>query len=130
MTKQKEIDTQCREIYEEIKFTCEKKLRLNFRELCEKAFNKMQYEDDILDDPREEKKYYEKYKKIFDRKNWENETATKRTLHNLEELRGAVYKTDEYRLIGGIHLPFKFEKDMKEISEWLEKELKRQDNEE
>lgn len=124
MEKEINVNVRCQEIYEEIEIT-RSRLCLDLKTLCNKSFQCC--EDYDLDNPKEEKKHYEKYKKIFHRKNWNEEKANERTFQNLEKLRESLYKTDEYKSKEGGLLKHKDKKAMQKISEELEQVLNSQD---
>lgn len=127
MSKGQCLNKKCKELFEDIEFT-QCRLKWNFKTLCKECFCQMDYDEDILDDPGEEKKYYERYKKIFSRKSWEQGKATKQTLIRLQELRDAIHKTDKYGKIDmSVKIPTKSIELLKKTSEELERKLKQQD---
>ena len=71
-------------------------------------------------------------KKMFQRKTWEQNKATNKTMVKLKELRNAIYRTDDYRYsdLYKSDLPPEIRKEMAKESKELEKWLKETDYEE
>ncbi len=92
--RQQEISKECHGIYDEI---CDLREHFNWtqKELCGKAYREMY--DEGEEEDKEVEKLHAKFKKIFQRKAWENNEAKLQTLKNLTELRDAIYCTDDYR---------------------------------
>ena len=124
-----EIANECRELYEEI---CDLQKKLGWptqKALCEKVFVEMY--DDFADEKEKIRKLQARIKKMFHRKNWEQNRVTSQTLAHLQQIRKAIYRTDDYRYsdLYGNELPPKIREGMAKESEKLRKWLKETDYE-
>ena len=135
LTKQesaREIAGECRAIYDEIR-DLQKHLGWSQKQLCEAAGLVMcDDEIGIVDEKETIKKLQDQVKKMFQRKNWERNKSTEKTLAQLEQLRNAIYRTDKYRY-SKLHesaLPPELRKAIRRESEELHKFLRRTDYEE
>jgi hypothetical protein len=84
----KNIQQECRGKFIEIEHI-KNKLDWTQATMFEKAIG-LKFED------KEKQKNIEKYKKTFQRKNWEKEIATEKTLETLKELLNLIYQTEAY----------------------------------
>ncbi len=132
MTKQKlddqgieNVNDDCKEIYEEIISTCDL-LHWSENTLFQKCYYTHTEGENYTEEEevKEQIKFCDKYKKMFQRKNWEKSKATKRTLSALEALRDALYKTEEYYKIETALSP-KTRVMMRNISKDLDRKLKK-----
>ena len=129
----REIAAECGDLYEEI---CDLQKKLGWatqKQLCEKIYVAVHNDDENLAGEKAEiEKLRGQIKKMFQRKGWEQNTATSRTLVNLREIRNAIYKTDDYRYsdLYESDLPPEMRKAMEKESKELRKWLKETDYEE
>ena len=127
----REIAEECREAYEEIRLL-QKHFGWSLEKLCEKAGVEM-YDDEELDDEKATfKKLHDQVKKMFQRKTWEHNKATGKTLAHMTHLRNAIYRTDDYRRSKFYQstLPPKLREAMRRESKELRKWLTKTDYEE
>jgi len=118
------INKQCRDLYDEI-MQIQKELNLSLSELCKSAYYVMPTDGTYSDkeDEEKERKYYEKYKKLFQREPWNNNKAGSRTLNTLTEFRYYIYLTDKYKETQASFLSPTIRKKMTRISKELEKKI-------
>lgn len=124
----REIAEECRAIYEEI-CDLQKHFGWTQKQLCKRiaAPIRADYRVDYVGESEEEtaERLHAKFKKMFQRKNWECNKATGRTLEQLKQLRNAIYHTDAYRRseLHESEIPLGLRKAMsrasKELHQWL-----------
>ena len=125
------VNQRCKEIYEEIE-SSRRLLKWTRKEMCEKCYYLASSEYDEIGSDTDKKNletFYQKYKKILDRKSWEEDNATEQTLINLERMRELIYQTDEYQKIDGPMLTVNERKQIKNASDDLDKALLMRDSE-
>ena len=129
------INQQCKDVSEDIQFH-RKRLGWNLREMCSKCYYVELTEagyPDAESDKKNEKKFYDKYKKLFNRKSWDEGRANSTTLASLERLRGLIRRTNEYPYRLGRIRRARFNVEemekMREVSEELERTLQDRDSE-
>lgn len=119
MTDKKEINEECARLFELLLFYW-KKCSLGEKALCDEVFDVLDDDEFYSEDEREaaKAKHYDRYKKIFQRKQWEKNQATKATLINLEKLTKAFRRTLSYEKIEGEAgvLPLECRIEIKKIS--------------
>lgn len=127
-----EIAAECRAAYAEIR-ELQKHFRWSQEKLCNEVFVAL-YADDYHDFHEEKvdmKLYAAKMKKMFQRKSWTRNRATRKTLDALTEMRRGIYLTDAYRNseINESAIPLALRKAMARESAELGKWLRRTDYE-
>ena len=120
----RKINDECFRLYEEICYLQER-FRWTQADLCEKVYVAGHDNDHFSEEKDGIRKLKEQVKKMFQRKNWAKNKATKRTLHALEKLRDDIYRTDTYRHsdLAESDLPIKIRQGMEKQSEELQKWL-------
>ena len=124
LLKKRKINDECYRLYEEICYL-QAHFKWSLAELCKEVYVAGHDNDHFSEENDEIIKMREQVKKMFQRKNWEKNKATKRTLHTLENLRDNIYRTDAYRDsdLAESDLPIEIRQGMEKQSEKLQKWL-------
>lgn len=125
------INSQCQEVCDELE-AIRKRLKWSMQKLLREAFNQMEDEEGAFRSEEEKEdelnRHYDKYKKVFKRKKWEQGKARQETLDGLKKIQEAVFKTREYQ-VSSSFLRECVTKPIKEGAGYLDKKLKSEDHE-
>lgn len=122
-----DINRECQRICEDIEEFRDDLFHGSLKIMCEKCHKAQEQEGgrewrkgkDVED-------FYDRYKKMFQRRPWVKKNANRRTHAALCELRRLIGRTEEYRINASV-LPPALRAGMKKISEDLEEALKKRD---
>ena len=119
-----ELEGICDDIYwllKELKFA-------DIKAMCNSVFDVLYDEGHInIDDEDERVRFYDKYRRIFDRAKKKKHKATEGALQNLRIFNNALYKTDEYQdsPISTCKLSVTEKRELSNMSIELEKKLRK-----
>lgn len=118
-----DINEECQHLYEEIEF-CREKMRMPESELRRQVAQELADDKDGLPEEEYEKRQCDSWKKTFQRRSWQKNKATMKTLNELREFMNGLYRLDGYRRIKNDALPIDFKIKMSKLSKELDRKIR------